>query len=630
MTNKSYNITTDMNILQKIEHVRTEMTRAKIDAYIVSNQDPHLSEYLPDHWKAIEWLTGFTGEAATLVITLDDAALWTDSRFFIQGEKELASTPVRLMKSGLPETPSLTTWLRTQLVDVHPAPLHLIGLDNRLFTSAEIERFSREIVPPATTDDDLRLIMFRQDFRPLDHLWTDRPPLPQGALELYDATYSGERRCDRLSRIIHSIGDATLLLSALDEVAWAFGIRGTDIACTPVVTAFGLLSAREKILFIDPEKVSPENRDRLQADGITLAPYTECVRHLSALPSSLPVIASPGTTPAALMKVIRDGREESLINPLPSPIPLMKAIKNEVELQGFHNAMLKDGIAMTRFLIWLEDNLRQGEGLSEYDCVRKLRALRQEQPLYRDESFDAIVAWGEHGALPHYMPNPSSDTPIHGDGLLLIDTGGQYLDGTTDITRTLPIGQISEGERRDYTLTLKGHIRLARACFPAGTRGDQLDALARYDLWRDAKTYRHGTSHGIGHYLSVHEGPQSIRMEHNPTPLLPGMVISVEPAIYLQGRYGIRHENCYAVRQLTPALDAPQASPCLEGEYGDFLTFENLTLCPFATSALDLSLMTHEEIDWLNDYHRHVFDTLAPNLEDSERQWLERQTAPLS
>ena len=612
--------------LDRLQSLRQVMQQAQVDAYIIGNNDPHLSEYLPDHWKCIEWLTGFTGEAASVVVTLHDAALWTDSRYFIQAADQLGDLPIRLMKMGLPGVPSLTEWLSHQLLTLHPAPLHIVGLDGRLFSAAEADDLRDRLVPSVSISSDAPMIMLRHDCRLFDTIWTDRPDLPQGALELYDASLSGEERPSRLERIRKAIGpDSSLLLTALDEVAWSFDVRGTDIACTPVVTAYGLITPTTSILFVDPAKVSDEVRTTLQRDGIEIAPYDTLIDYLQSCPSTGKIIAVPSTTSAAVMRALKAEHEEEQLLAT-SPIALMKAVKNEVELRGFASAMLKDGIALTRFLIWIEEELRKGTPLTEWDCVEKIKSLRSLLPGYREESFDAIVAWREHGALPHYSPSPQNPTTIEGNGLLLIDTGGQYIEGTTDVTRTLPIGHISDAERRDYTLVLCGHIRLALACFPVGTRGDQLDALARYDLWRDGKTYRHGTGHGVGHFLSVHEGPQSIRMQHNPTALLPGMVCSNEPAIYLEGRYGIRHENCLLVRPLHPATDCPDATPSMEGEFGDFLCFDNLTLCPIDPKGIMPELMTAEQLTWLDDYNRHVCACLEPHLTDAENAWLRSYT----
>lgn len=634
----------------RIKKLRELMTASGIDACIIPNTDPHQSEYIPDHWKCIEWLTGFTGEAATVIVTATGAGLWTDSRFFIQGEQQLKGSPFGLMKQGLPGTPSMADFIQARRSEMQPttanaapadaAPRFTIGFDGRVFSQAGLERLRHELMPKEDKENDA--YTFISDFRPLDRLWEKRPALPCGNAELYPETYSGEKRELRLQRIVDAIRPAadSLLLSSLDDIAWAFNLRGSDIHCTPVVTAYAMLADSGNRLFIRSAQLTEEVKAELQRLDIEVSPYDDITAALESLPETTRIIAPPADTNVLHTQAI--GRSKAHIVRDGNPIPLMRAVKNPTETAGYRNAMLKDGIALTRFFYWLDKQLESdgelamGNGslfidneVTELDCVARLADFRKEQPLYREESFDAIVAWRDHAALPHYAPTAESSVPISGDGLLLIDTGGQYLDGTTDITRTLAIGQVSEAMKRDYTLVLKGHIRLATACFPAGTRGDQLDALARLDLWRDGKTYRHGTSHGVGHYLGVHEGPESIRMEHNPQSLLPGMVFSNEPAVYLTGRYGIRHENCVLVCPLNPDVDCPDSTPCNREEMGEFFRLETLTLCYIDTRAVLSDLLSEEEKRWLNDYNRRVYDTLAPHLAPEEAAWLHNKTRAL-
>lgn len=634
----------------RIKKLRELMTASGIDACIIPNTDPHQSEYIPEHWKCIEWLTGFTGEAATVIVTATGAGLWTDSRFFIQGEQQLKGSPFGLMKQGLPGTPSMADFIQArrsemQTTTANTAPAdatpHLtIGFDGRVFSQAGLERLRHELMPKEDKESDAYI--FISDFRPFDRLWEKRPALPYGNAELYPETYSGEKREIRLQRIADAIRPAadSLLLSSLEDIAWAFNLRGSDIHCTPVVTAYAMLAESGNRLFIHPEQLTEEVKAELQRLDIEVFPYNDITAALESLPETTRIIAPPTDTNVLHTQAI--GRSKAHIVHDGNPIPLMRAVKNPTETAGYRNAMLKDGIALTRFFYWLDKQLESdgelamGNGslfidneVTELDCVARLADFRKEQPLYREESFDAIVAWRDHAALPHYAPTAESSVPISGDGLLLIDTGGQYLDGTTDITRTLAIGQVSEAMKRDYTLVLKGHIRLATARFPAGTRGDQLDALARLDLWRDGKTYRHGTSHGVGHYLGVHEGPESIRMEHNPQPLLPGMVFSNEPAVYLTGRYGIRHENCVLVCPLNPDADCPDSTPCNRKEMGEFFRLETLTLCYIDTRAILPGLLSEEEKRWLNDYNQRVYDTLAPHLVPEEAAWLQNKTRAL-
>lgn len=561
--------------LTRVKQLRELMQKHGIDLYVMENNDPHESEYLPDHWKEIEWLSGFRGEVATVIVTANEALLWTDSRFFISGAKQLEDTPFKLMKMKVAGVPTVNEWL-----DEYKAAndINCMGGDRRILFGIEV-------------DNDVNLI---------SQLWSDRPPLPMGPIEIYPEQYSGENASQRINRILDAVeeqGGNGLWLSALDEIAWTLNLRGSDIQCTPLFISYLYLNRKGSTLFVHLQKVSNEVKDYLQALGIEVRPYEEAA-------------------------------ESPLRNTLSSnPIQLMKSIKNPTEIEGFRAAMLKDGIALTRFYHWLEDELKRcadgsGSAITEMDCVQKLIDFRSEQPLYRQESFPAIVAWNEHGAMPHYEPSHDTETEISGDGLLLIDTGGQYLDGTTDITRTIGIGQVSDAMKRDYTLVLKGHIRLARAVFPRGTRGDQLDALARMDLWRDGKTYRHGTSHGVGHYLGVHEGPESVRMEHNPQKLLDGMLFSNEPAIYLGGQYGIRHENCVLVRPFDVISEAPDATPCCQEEQGEFQCLDTLTICYIDTSCVVRELLDAQELKWLNDYNKWCFDTLSPHLSADDREWL--------
>ena len=589
----------------RTKKLREAMLKAGIDVYVMVNSDPHESEYLPDHWKCVEWLTGFRGEVATVIITQQEAYLWTDSRFFISGAQQLKGSPFQLKKLKIDEPAE--EWLMERKKE------------------KEKEK-NEEDEEPLVVGGDKRVIfgqiadMIDSNIDLIDPLWKDRPSLPMGKIMVYDDQYNGETAREKIDRIMQETQGKALLLTALDDIAWTLNLRGNDIHCTPVFMSYLLLSDEQKVLYVNSGKVTPEVRDHLKGLGVETDDYEN---------------APVGDKATNISHLAMAGH---------NPVPLMKAIKNSVEIEGYRKAMLKDGIALTRFYHWLEDKLTSvGElvmnangsfGISneitELDCVEMLKTFRKEQEGYMDESFDAIVAWNEHGALPHYEPRKESNVPIVGDGLLLIDTGGHYLDGTTDITRTIGVGEVSKQMKRDYTLVLKGHIRLAQAVFPRGTRGDQLDALARIDLWRDGKTYRHGTSHGVGHYLGVHEGPESVRMEHNPQVLLEGMFFSNEPAIYLGGQYGIRHENCVLVRPFDVKNDAPDSTPCNQAEQGEFLCLDTLTLCYIDTSCIDLSLMNREELDWLNNYNRRVYDTLSSHLEESDKVWLEAKCRSIS
>ena len=577
----------------RVKKLREAMKKAGIDAYVMVNTDPHESEYIPDYWKCVTWLTGFKGEVATVIVTESQALLWTDSRFFISGAQQLKGSPFSLMKLAMADSILPTDW-----IDANLGEGKVIAGDMRVLFG--------NIAKKVNMDIDL-----------ISPIWTKRPALPKNKIEVYPEEYSGESTIARIDRILNDVeahGGKSLFLSALDEIAWALNLRGSDIHCTPVFLAYANLNREGSKLFVDQDKVTDEVREAMKAANVIIEDYDN----------------------AEISKFKAESCDYN-------PIQLMKGIKNQVEIEGFRNAMLKDGIALTRFYHWLDNNLKsEGEfvinadgsfGISnevtEMDCVNKLIEFRKEQPLYREESFDAVVAWNAHAALPHFETCDESNVPITGDGLLLIDTGGQYLDGTTDITRTIGVGKVSDEMKRDYTLVLKGHIRLASAVFPVGTRGDQLDALARIDLWRDGKTYRHGTSHGVGHYLGVHEGPESVRMEHNPQKLIEGMVFSNEPAIYLGDKYGIRHENCVLVRKFDVEKEAPKATPCDQTEHGEFLCLENLTICYFDTSCVVKEMLDCFELEWLNNYNKWVYDTLAPHLEEGDRSWLAEKTAKL-
>jgi len=565
--------------IERLAQLRQAMKANHADVYIIENTDPHQSEYLPDHWQVIRWICGFKGEVATLIITQQEALLWTDSRFFISGAAQLKESTVALMKMKVPGVPTVEEWLHAYK---NANPTSTFAADHKVLFGAAC----------GFETEDLDLI---------SGLWQDRPSLPTQPIELYPESYAGEVTSDRLQRIrenCHMQKDEALFVSALDEIVWTLNLRGSDIQCTPVFIAYLLISCDGGTLYINKEKVPTEVSQYLKSLNISLEPYEAGER-----------IAAQGLHDTSIRLIENN------------PIQLLKSIKNPTEIEGFRSAMHKDGLALTQFYHWLEEEIKH-RTVTEMDCVRKLTYFHSLQPHYRGESFPAIIGWNANAAMPHYEPGDDHDTPIIGDGLLLIDAGCQFLDGTTDMTRTIGIGKVSDAMKRDYTLVLKGHIRLATVAFPIGTRGDQIDALARLDLWRDAKTYRHGTCHGVGHFLGCHEGPMSVRMEHNPQPLLAGMVMSNEPAIYIGGKYGVRHENCVLIRPLKPQEDAPYATECDQSEQGDFLCFDTLTLCYLDTSCIDISLLNEEEIIWVNRYNRWVYDELKDELDVEIRQWL--------
>lgn len=576
--------------IDKLSLLRQKMQDAQVDVYIIENTDPHQSEYLPDHWQIIRWLCGFKGEVATVIITQSEAFLWTDSRFFISGAAQLEGSTVTLMKMKVPGVPTIEEWIADYF---RKNPGSTVAGDRRILFGAALKYVQKNI--------DL-----------VSSLWENRPGLPLQPIELYSESLAGETSVDRLHRIrkecLKKETDA-LFVAALDEIVWVLNLRGSDIQCTPVFIAYLLITGQGGCLFVDNRKVTPQIADYLNKLNIKIRPYEEGG-----------LIATLGIE--EYLKKTSQDLKITLVKE--NPIQLFKAIKNETEIEGFRSAMHKDGIALTQFYYWLEKELKQ-RTVTEMDCVRKLMYFHSLQPLYKGESFLAIIGWNEHAAMPHYEPGDDHDTIITGDGMLLIDAGCQFLDGTTDMTRTIGIGNVSEAMKRDFTLVLKGHIRLATAVFPVGTRGDQIDALARIDLWKDAKTYRHGTGHGVGHYLGCHEGPMSVRMEHNPQPICPGMVLSNEPAIYIGGQYGIRHENCVYARLMNPQVDAPDATPCNQEEQGDFICFDTLTLCYLDTTCLDLSILNNEEILWINNYNHRVYEELKEELDPEVRQWLEQK-----
>ncbi len=587
-------------IKERIAALRAQMAEKGISAFIIPATDPHMSEYVADHWKCREWISGFDGSAGTVVVTDTDARLWTDSRYFLQGALQLEGTGIRLFKEGLPETPSIPEFL----IDTLPAAA-TVAIDGNVFSaSAAADLRSRF---------ESRGIAFATDFFPFDTIWTDRPARPEHPVFIYPSEYSGEETLAKRARILKALeqeGANALMLSALDDIAWALNIRGTDVECNPVGICYAFISEKENILFIDKEKLTSELREYCDHNQIITASYDKVSDFLKQLPDGYTVLVDPAKLNEYLFASLSAECGKKCTT---SPIAIMKAVKNETEIKGIKNAMVKDGIALTRFFRWLEESIPTGQ-VTEMGIAEKLIEFRDEQPAYVGESFGTIAGFKGHGAIVHYHATPETDSTITNDGFLLIDSGAQYFDGTTDITRTVILGEPTAEQKRDFTLVLKGHINLSRQKFPQGTRGDQLDVLARQALWNLNLNYLHGTGHGIGHFLNVHEGPQSIRMNHNPVTLVPGMITSNEPGLYLTDKYGIRHENLI----LTVADTT--------GEFGPFYKFETLTLFPFDLNGIDASLLSAEEKEWLNSYHRKVYESLAPHLSADEQNWLAEKT----
>ena len=600
-----------MTVNQRIEALREVMKREHLAAFIFPSTDPHQGEYVPDHWKGREFISGFNGSAGTAVVTLTSAALWTDSRYFIAAEEQLKGTEFQLMKLKMPGTPTIAEWIGKECGA--GAEVAADGMVN----SAS---FVKELI------SDLRQqggITLRTNLDPLAQIWTNRPPIPENPVELYPLKYAGESCGSKIARIRKALREKHadgMLMSALDDIAWTLNLRGTDVHCNPVFVSYLLISSKDVTLYINKVKLTPEVESYLKAEGIAVAPYEDVTKGLKDY-FEYNILLDPDEVNYTLYKQV--SRE---IVEAESPVKRMKTIKNPTEIAGFKSAMLKDGIAMVKFLYWLQKELPApvGEGpgmgsvsLTEISVDQKLTSLRAEQPDFRDISFDTIAGYQAHGAIVHYEATPETDIPLNPEGFLLLDSGAQYLDGTTDITRTIALGPLTEEQKKVYTLVLKGHIQIELCKFPSGASGTQIDILAREAMWREGLNYFHGTGHGVGTYLNVHEGPHQFRMEWKPAPLVAGMTITDEPGVYLEGEFGVRIENTLLI------------TPYKETEFGKFLQFESLTLCPIDKSPIIKDLLLQEEIDWLNEYHQRVFDTLSPHLNDEEKAWLKDACAKI-
>ena len=591
----------NMNRQERMAALRAAMMRHGIAAYIIPGSDAHLSEYVPERWKGREWISGFTGSAGTVVITLDKAGLWTDSRYFLQAASQLEGSEIVLYKTGLPDSVPIHDFLLQELENNAA-----VGLDGWSYSAAATCALQELL-----NGKNLRLET-ATDL--LDEVWTDRPPVPGNMLFSLPVEITGQSVREKLDAIndrLRQAGADALLLCALDEVAWTFNIRGNDVDYNPVALAYAFISGKKSILFVSPGKLTQEIAGQLAREGVILADYTKIASRLSALKEGTRIFVDPDKTSEALCRAIP--LHCKIVEGI-TPANHLKSIKNPVEIAGFRNAMLKDGVALTRFYIWLEKQLAAGEKLTEISITEKLSSLRAEQPLYVSDSFRSICGYAAHGAIVHYSATPDTDATLRPEGILLMDSGAQYLDGTTDITRTTALGEPTEAMKKDFTRVLKGHISLAKCKFPAGMRGSQLDILARKPLWDAGINYLHGTGHGVGHCLNVHEGPQSIRMEENPVVLKAGMVMSNEPGIYRTDRYGIRTENMMVV-----------CKEC-ETEYGAFLSFDTLTLCYIDTNLLIPSMLSVRELAWLNQYQRMVYEKLSPLLTAHEQSWLREKT----
>lgn len=592
-----------MNIDERLVLLRDEMRREHLGAFIFPTSDPHLSEYTADHWKGREWISGFDGSAGTAVVTMKSAALWTDSRYFIAAEQQLRGTEYQLKKLKVDGTPTIAEWLGRELADISDREVGIDGMVNAANSVKQLEA-------------DLRQqggITLRTNFDPLERIWRDRPAIPADKVVIQPLEFAGEPAHEKLARIRKALREDHadgILISALDDIAWTLNLRGTDVHCNPVFVSYLLLSSTDATLFVNPDKLTPQVVDYLKAEGVGVKPYEQVVKGLKDYFEYNILLDADEVNYTLYQAVSRQIVERE------SPVKRMKAIKNEKEIAGFRSAMLKDGIAMVKFLKWLKPAVEAG-GQTEVTIDRKLTALRAEQPLFRDISFDTIAGYEAHGAIVHYEASEASAATLEPRGLLLLDSGAQYQDGTTDITRTIALGPLTDEQRRVYTLVLKGHIDLQLLHFPDGATGTQLDAIARRPLWQAGLNYLHGTGHGVGSYLSVHEGPHQIRMEWKSTPLRAGMTVTDEPGIYLENRFGVRIENTLLI------VSAEQT------ELGRFLTFEPLTLCPIDTAPVMPELLSAEETAWLNAYHQQVYDVLSPHLTADESDWLREVCQPI-
>lgn len=590
-----------MDINQRLSDLREVMRCEHLAAFIFPSTDPHQGEYVPDHWKGREFISGFNGSAGTAVVTMTSAALWTDSRYFIAAEEQLKGTEYQLMKLKIKGTPTIAEWIGREC-----SAGAEVGIDGWCSSANEVKALIADLRKEGG-------ITLRTNLDPLRFIWLDRPAIPENPVEIYPLEYAGESTHDKMARIRQALREKHadgMLMSALDDIAWTLNLRGSDVHCNPVFVSYLLVSTKEATLYINNVKLSSEVLAYLKTEGVGVVPYEEVNKGLKDY-FEYNILLDPDEVNYTLYKLVtREIVEEE------SPVKRMKTVKNEREIAGFRSAMLRDGIAMVKFLKWLSEYSEDSE-YSEISVSKKLEALRAEQPLYRGLSFDTIAGYQAHGAIVHYEATPETDIPLKPEGFLLLDSGAQYLDGTTDITRTIALGPLTEEQKRVYTLVLKGHIQIELCKFPSGASGTQIDILAREALWREGLNYLHGTGHGVGSYLNVHEGPHQFRMEWKPAPLVAGMTVTDEPGIYLAGKFGVRIENTLLI------------TPYKQTEFGQFLQFESLTLCPIDTSPIIPEMLLPEEIDWLNAYHQRVFETLSPYLSSDESVWLCNACAPL-
>lgn len=593
-------------INQRLEKLREVMRREHLSAFIFPSTDAHQSEYVADHWQGRAWISGFNGSAGTAVVTMRSAALWTDSRYFIAAEEQLRGTEFQLMKLKVEGTPTISDWIASELSQ-NEDECREVGLDGMVNSYNDTMALISDLRKAGG-------ITVRTNFDPLEQIWMNRPAIPENPVEIQSLNFAGETVDDKIQRIRKALREHHadgILVSALDDIAWTLNLRGTDVHCNPVFVSYLLISSDQVSLFVNPKKISSEVKAYLDEHGISLFDYNQVEEGLESY-ADYNILLDGDETSFCLWKSVKCQE----IIAAKSPIPVMKAVKNATEIEGYHRAMLRDGVAMVKFLKWLKPAVEAG-GQTEMSIDKKLTSLRAEQNLFRDISFDTIAGYQAHGAIVHYEATPETDAPLLPEGLILIDSGAQYQDGTTDITRTIALGPVTEEMKHVYTLVLKGHIQLKLAKFPDGASGTQIDALSRECMWREGYNFLHGTGHGVGSYLNVHEGPHQIRMEWKPTPLRAGMTVTDEPGLYLKGKFGVRIENTLLIKDF------------VETTFGKFLQMESLTLCPIDTAPIDVDMLLLEEVEWLNAYHREVFEKLSPYLEDEEVGWLAEATKPL-
>lgn len=587
----------------RIQALRDTMQAQGVDAVIIPQTDPHQGEYLADHWQVRRWLSGFTGSAGDLVVTRNEAYIWADSRYWLQSSQQLTGTCISVMEEGKPGIPTIANYLCTVLPTGST-----VGIDGMLFSATSAKALQEKLSKAG--------IALRVDFDPIDLIWLNRPSLPKSKAFVHELKYAGQSAGEKILAVLNnaeSEGAAATFISDLAEIAWTLNLRSSDVECNPVMTSFLFLSPSEKVLFIDSDKLTPEVSAYLEKAGVTTADYGSVKEFLAALPADMKVFINPAQNSVALAEILGDRVVEGS-----SPVAMLKAVKNEVQLEGERNAMVRDGVALVHAFMEIEQRMADGVPTTEIDVADILLKYRSASPLFFDLSFDTIAGYGPHGAIVHYSANKESNATLHPDNLLLVDSGANYLDGTTDITRTISLGEPTNAQRHDFTLVMKGHIAIATAIFPEGTRGAQLDALARINLWKEGLSYLHGTGHGVGHFLNVHEGPQSIRLNDTLAPMTPGMITSNEPGLYREGEYGIRCENLVLTTE------------AFTTDFGRFYRFETLTLFPFDLSLFDTAIMTDAEIDWVNNYHATVCERLLPQLDAKAQEWLVAKTRKLT